>query len=119
MSTKHTVGKWKAGKPEANGTPVTGPCGVTIAWCGANAVYGAAEPYRIDRYEAEANARLIAAAPETAAEQDKLREINADMLAALKAVRKFMIPGMNWTDKIGQGLKDHADAAIAKAEGRS
>ncbi len=31
----------------------------------------------------EANARLIAAAPETAAERDRLREINAELLAAL------------------------------------
>jgi len=33
---------------------------------------------------AKANARLIAAAPETAAERDRLREVNAELLAALR-----------------------------------
>ena len=40
----------------------------------------------VDRYyekDNEANARLIAAAPETAAERDYLREVNAELLAAL------------------------------------
>ena len=32
----------------------------------------------------EANARLIAAAPETAAERDRLKEINAELLEALE-----------------------------------
>jgi len=36
--------------------------------------------------EAEANARLIAAAPETAAERDKLKSINAELLGACKYV---------------------------------
>ena len=34
----------------------------------------------------KANARLIAAAPETAAERDKLKAINAELLDALKGV---------------------------------
>src|SRR3990170_7423446 len=34
----------------------------------------------------EANARLIAAAPETAAERDQLREVNAELLAALELI---------------------------------
>ena len=52
----------------------------------------------------EANARLIAAAPE--------------LLAALEAVRFYCIPGMNWTDEIGQELLAKADAAIAKVHGK-
>jgi hypothetical protein len=51
--------------------------------------------------EAVANARLIAAAP--------------DMLAALLAARPLMIPGMNWTDAVGEMVRDMIDAAIAKA----
>src|SRR3990167_8336628 len=37
-----------------------------------------------DTLEVEANARLIAAAPETAAERDRLKATNADLLAAVR-----------------------------------
>ena len=36
--------------------------------------------------EQEANARLIAAAPETAVERDRLKALNAEMLSALKGL---------------------------------
>ena len=67
-----------------------------------------------------ANARLIAAAPETAAERDRLKEVNAELLAALKLFRTKV-----YNAALGSGM-DHewateacslADAAIAKAEG--
>jgi hypothetical protein len=58
----------------------------------------------------EANARLIAAAPETAAERDRLKALNAELLAALKAVRAAQTP------KDGREAMRLADAAIAKAE---
>lgn len=68
----------------------------------------------------EANARLIAAAPETAAERDRLKEVNADLLAALKQFRTkvynaALISGMDheWATE----ACSRADAAIAKAEG--
>ncbi|MFN7185458.1 MAG: hypothetical protein ACK5VE_03695 [Alphaproteobacteria bacterium] len=67
-----------------------------------------------------ANARLIAAAPETAAERDRLKEVNADLLAALKQFRTkvynaALISGMDheWATE----ACSRADAAIAKAEG--
>ena len=41
------------------------------------------------KVDALANARLIAAAPETAAERDRLKAVNAAMLAALKAVESI------------------------------
>lgn len=68
--------------------------GNTVAWMSM------ADPEPIQ----EANARLIAAAP--------------DLLELLKAVRAWCIPGMNWTDGLAQALLADADAAIAKAEGR-
>jgi hypothetical protein len=37
-----------------------------------------------DQAEREANARLIAAAPETAAERDRLKEVNAELLEVLR-----------------------------------
>lgn len=63
----------------------------------------------------DADARLIAAAPETAAERDRLKEVNAELLAALKEAHQ-----------IARGEHPNADpmlrlfeltrAAIAKAE---
>lgn len=57
---------------------------------------------------AEANARLIAAAPETAAERDGLKAITAELLAALNIYAKPATYGYD-------GGK-HAVAAIAKAK---
>ena len=57
-------------------------------------------------------AQLIAAAPETAAERDELRKINAELVKALKTVVR--VAGDRHTDEF-----DMARAAIARAEGRS
>jgi hypothetical protein len=65
---------------------------------------GEYEPEPLARPWNEADARLIAAAPE--------------LLEALKNIRSMCLPGMNWTDDIGLALLAEADAAIAKAEGR-
>ncbi len=78
----------------------------------------------------EANARLIAAAPETAAERDRLREINAELLAALDllvdAIDEMQIAAATGslnlvTDKMRAvlPLRTNARAAIAKAEEES
>jgi hypothetical protein len=82
--------------------------------------------------EAAANAALIAAAPETAAERDRLLEVNKELLAALKdlltfdlversALRSKPLGAPNSTMRIGQekliALEDRARAAIARAEG--
>ena len=53
----------------------------------------------------EANAALIAAAP--------------DMYEALRNMLASAIPGMNWTDEIGQVILEQASAALMKAEGKS
>ena len=44
-----------------------------------------------DTLEVEANARLIAAAPETAAERDRLKATNADLLAAAEAAVEMLV----------------------------
>jgi hypothetical protein len=75
--------------------------------------------YRAD--ECIANARLIAAAPETAAERDRLRAINADLLAALRnAVRivDFYMKSLGVEPADIQESLAPARAAIARAEGR-
>lgn len=77
---------------------------------------------------AEANARLIAAAPETAAERNRLKTINAELLTALKAcqmaIRDYRLQLQDRirlpNDTINQAsyaLKIGNDA-IARAEGR-
>lgn len=57
-----TKGPWSL-FPAPRGVAIDGPCGVTIAWCGANASFGE-NSYKISVDEALANARLIAAAPD-------------------------------------------------------
>ncbi len=73
---KHTQGKWHASNlrifANINGLDRR------VAECYRPAISG-----EYDGGECEANARLIAAAPETAAERDRLREINKDLLEAL------------------------------------
>ncbi|CAL8981576.1 hypothetical protein RHODGE_RHODGE_02863 [Rhodoplanes serenus] len=64
--------------------------------------------------EQQANARLIAAAPETAAERDRLRELNAELVAALKRARYELVV----LDECSSITIEEIDRVIAKAEGR-
>ncbi len=76
-------------------------------------------PKQIDQ---DANAKLIAAAPETAAERDRLKAVNAELLEAVLTVRKRLVrvcaagDGMQAFLDAG-GLRELA-AAITKAEGK-
>ena len=85
---------------------------------------------KLDYPSADANARLIAAAPETAAERDRLREVNAELLAALKDAVSALDADASKSPlgerhaKLAQGwframYGDKARAAISKAEVRS
>ena len=127
--SNHTPGPWVVGcKLTPNGVYTVN--GELIA-----NTHSASRTLRRDEQIAEqdANARLIAAAPETAAERDKLKEVNADLLAALKRVDQ------SWTEWLPCGPYDESlttgpivriyestisiwkqiRAAIAKAEGKS
>ena len=68
-----------------------------------------------------ANARLIAAAPETAAERERLKALNAELLEAAKAALA-KICGDGWDGSLGHHpdnpLPTQLRRAIAKAEGR-
>lgn len=65
-----------------------------------------------------ANARLIAAAPETAAERDMLKEINAELLEACR----LALIAIDYIESTQLGKKTNTGntirAAIAKAEGK-
>lgn len=70
--------------------------------------------------EAHKHAHLIAAAPETAAERDKLKAINEDLIQALESLCGLMPqtrPGNMRSDEYRIWLQaDKARAAIAKAQ---
>jgi len=63
-----------------------------------------------------ANARLIAAAPETAAERDQLREVNAELLAALESLVEMSDDPIEYMACRSYRI-DAARAAIEKAKG--
>ena len=62
----HTPGPWVVGGACSHGAKVVsrGAAGVSVAWCGCNTIAGQDGSHSIDGDEAEANARLIAAAPD-------------------------------------------------------
>ena len=66
------------------------------------------------------HARLIAAAPETAAERDKLKAINAELLAALQNIiprfeRCIIVSGTS--EELAMIATKAARATLAKAQG--
>lgn len=71
------------------------------------------ERYEREVLEREANARLIAAAPETAVERDKLKAINSELLEALQQMTTYVASFTQ--DKTGWKKLDAARAVIAKA----
>jgi hypothetical protein len=104
--SKHTPGPWEAHFEEAY--YVTGPDRGRVAMMlnlkGAHGLGG-----RRTGEESAANARLIAAAPETAAERDTLREINAELLFKL-------ISAANYIKNLGGDDKPYL-GSINKAKG--
>ena len=71
----------------------------------------------IDVNEANANAALIAAAPETAAERDKLKAINAELLEALEFALKALYAPDCPAIPDGAMVKGKIYSAISKAKG--
>ena len=52
-----------------------------------------------------------------ALDRKRLADAAPDMLAALKTVESWLIPGMSWQDEIGLAVKQAVRQAIVKAEG--
>lgn len=106
----HTPGPWKIGPRNAgNGANISDSHGRYLAHTSAvrNLNGDHLDPERhIETAEAVANAHLIAAAP--------------DLLAALRAARRQMTNQLYNKPRIGMEVEcAMADAAIAKAEGKS
>ena len=102
MTTKHTPGPWRTGGLPQHAPIVYAPDDYAI--CDTKTFHGRRSPE-----EAEANARLIAAAP--------------DMLAALQAFREWHANNFgDFSHDLNAqllSLDNDAVAAIAKAEGRA
>lgn len=113
--TKHTPGPWTL-KESGDGK------WIQIYGNGAEPHQNIAEVRRDDFISVEEdgdeptyNAALIAAAPETAAERDRLKEINAGLLGALKEI----VIKLNTDLPVSCGpdeIHKIAETAIAKAE---
>ena len=105
--SKHTPGKWNVGSESFNKMFVISQTGVVVADCStANRGGG-------DDEEKLANARLIAAAKDTAAERDRLKEMNEELLAALKEARDDLHRAKGFVSD-----RQYLIDAIAKAEGK-
>ena len=116
--TKHTPGPWGARvlkfKDHASVT-IYAENGFQVGSCTCSHKLAKLENLQ----QAEANAALIAAAPETAAERDRLKEINAELLQALEKIAR----GLPSREGLGGHaplvfLGNTARAAIAKAKGK-
>ena len=109
---KHSPEPWNVDVPPEGGVVV----------CDANgAVLLRFEDY-FDEAVLDEDALLVAAAPKTAAERDRLKAVNAEMLAALKAVIESMeSPYGEERQRLNDAMANVADkkvrAAIAKVEG--
>lgn len=109
----HTPGPWVAKFEEAYYVigPDLGRVAMMMNLKGAHGLAG-----RRSGEESAANARLIAAAPETAAERDRLKEINAELLAALEKLYDACAPYEHLDVVVGDAC-DTATAVMTKASG--
>ena len=102
--TKHTPGPW--GRfPEVNGGPTT-----IIACVAEGGVVS------VGVVNLAGDARLIAAAPETAAERDRLREVNRELVEALRPL-VAIVNGARVNRMKRDGYLVAARAAIRLAKG--
>ncbi len=86
MTSKHTPGPWHVSPEGFISTTENGYLPIRTPFRERAFGPNADDPSHEDSAIAEANAHLIAAAPETAAERDSLKAINAELLAALTAL---------------------------------
>ena len=95
ITSKHTPGPWDAvaepahGNYDNGGFRIDGPDTEQIAFVwNANVRYGTADHF--GSKNGQADARLIAAAPTMYEELDRLRAVNADLLATLSLATEWL-----------------------------
>lgn len=109
-----TPGPW-----EASDQSVTGPRGVSVAYCGQSMISDAGGSYCVDLAESRANARLCAAAPEMLAAARALLARMDELAAPIAdACTIAELHGSPWTSGNWCAEMESLGAAIAKAEGR-
>lgn len=109
--TQHTAGEWQYQHEVAYGRDIYATRGETEIWVASvNGPHDGSDGFPTAD-ECKANAALIAAAPETAEERDKLREINAELLAALEGVAGDSVCMKGFHEQ----FRAQIHAAIAKA----
>lgn len=118
MTNKHTPGPWQVNKKVKT----------TVETCadgqGINIIADCSDVDGIrSRAEDQANAALIAQAPDLLAERDRLRQVNAELVAALEdasfllaKIGKFPGDLPQFMGSIIRSVQD-ARAALAKAKG--
>ena len=109
MTNKHTPGPWQVNKKVKT----------TVETCadgqGINIIADCSDVDGIrSRAEDQANAALIAQCPDLLAERDRLREVNAELLAALRDIERSDTSNGGTFVKELQSI---ARAALAKAKG--
>ena len=106
----HTPGPWILGDDPAY-------VGIPHTKAGTQWIRCIGEVNDVSDAEDEASARLIAAAPETAAERDRLKEVNAELLFLLERYVYLHEEDCVETDEASTLLTESL-AAIAKATGK-
>ncbi len=111
MKSQHTPGVWIAEKADDYGDHNIGPFdGLPV---------GVAVSNLRSKQEVEANAQLFAAAPETAAERDRLKKSNAELLEALERFVKwwddYIYWSNEWNNVVDEKQFDKEKATLKKA----
>ena len=112
MNTKHTPGPWRTTRQSVDGRyiEVSGRSHPI-----ARVMWSTDQAGEAGTVEDHAHARLIAAAPETAAERGRLKEVNAALVEALVATLKHFRHPTSAEAK----TRKLVVAAIAKARGEA
>lgn len=108
---KHTEGPWRIGRKDDDGYGSN----ILIDAPSNNTAFTACALYiGPGRYaEQLANAKLIAAAPDTLAERDRLKAVNAGLVEALEGA----VEHLEWSTLQGQNAYANVLGALAKAKG--
>jgi hypothetical protein len=117
---KHTPGPWTVGVAGRYGTDNANIIYSQGGEGSVATVYGLPMNTKLEDIDSRygqglANARLIAAAPETAAERDRLREVNAELLLELENALIIFKFGEDDKTVLAPKWVARAEAAIAKA----
>ena len=109
MTSKHTPGPWTMDSERNGGYPVRGANDLLVAWC---SVATSSSGLNVTLAQAEANARLIAQAPDLLRQRDELLEALRGAVGLLRCVSEFDLTGKDLDDITAW------EAIVQKAEGR-